>query len=445
MTGVPAPSGLRRALAGLALAALPCAALYASLPTAKADVLDATQLVTVVVGMPRGHAVGERGDPYRSGRAKDPLPTSAGEIWRKQLGTSIDGAALVDDAGNVLVASQFDLVKISASGRELWRARVGTSTVVSSPALLADGSVVVLTQSGRLVSVASDGSLRFTSDLSIRGRDVEVAPLPTASGTVVVGAGRSLLEVSGDGGIKARAELPETAVGALVLGPNGVLATGESGAVYEWKTPQQPRKIGSFGGSVKRPNGSVASAGGAVLSGTKLFAVVDNKRVVAVDVRTGAASVRSSASPLGLGFEGPPAVGKTGTLYVGTAAGFVVGLDGAGDEVFSAAAERNVVAADAGAPVAALLPPHYGGGYGYGGYGYQPVPQITNGPGPIVDGDGRVAFARYGGRVGVADAAGAVSIGAERLCGTPVGLQPGGRDRFVVTCRDGSVVMLGRR
>jgi hypothetical protein len=64
-------------------------------------------------------------------------------------------------------------------------------------------------------------------------------------------------------------------------------------------------------------------------------------------------------------------------------------------------------------------------------------------PALIVDSEGRVAFARQGGRVGVARPDGNVALASDRLCTAPVAMQPAGDDKLVVACRDGTVWMLG--
>src|SRR5690606_1851281 len=109
-------------------------------------------------------------------------------------------------------------------------------------------------------------------------------PLALDDGGLVAAVGRSLVELAADGGVRARVELPDRAVGALLAGPEGTLVTTESGAVLTWRPPGAPRGLGSLGGLPRH---------GAVLEGARtLLAVVDGRGLVALDLPTGTTSVR---------------------------------------------------------------------------------------------------------------------------------------------------------
>jgi hypothetical protein len=69
--------------------------------------------------------------------------------------------------------------------------------------------------------------------------------------------------------------------------------------------------------------------------------------------------------------------------------------------------------------------------------------QLDESPPPITDGEGRIAFARVGGRVGVVGADGRVRLVTGSTCGSPAALAPAGPRRMVIGCRDGTVVMVG--
>ena len=64
-------------------------------------------------------------------------------------------------------------------------------------------------------------------------------------------------------------------------------------------------------------------------------------------------------------------------------------------------------------------------------------------PGLITDADGRIAFARVGGRMGVIAAEGRTSFIDGVNCMYPVALAPAGQGRMVVACREGQVLMFG--
>ncbi|NUQ77971.1 MAG: hypothetical protein HUU21_30935, partial [Polyangiaceae bacterium] len=75
--------------------------------------------------------------------------------------------------------------------------------------------------------------------------------------------------------------------------------------------------------------------------------------------------------------------------------------------------------------------------------GFFGVVELKPSPAVVVDPDGRIGFARAGGRVGVVGTDGAVAIAGEKLCSVPVSVQPAGPRRMLVACRDGAVWMLG--
>ena len=403
---------------------------------ADAETLDPTMPLVVAVGAPRGHSVGDRVDARRTGRSKGRLPAKPTELWRRQTGATIETAPLVDANGGVWVALAIpEVVRLSPLGGEDRRVRLGASGAATSPTMLSDGTVLVVTGAGSLVGVARDGAVKFTTSPGFRGREVEVAPVGKSDGGAVIASGKTLLDVAGDGTLRAKTELSERIVGSLLLSELGTLAIGETGSVYAWKPPLGPRKVGSFGGSVKRTAGGPAATGGAAMpSDRMLFAVVDGKKLVTLDLKSGLSSVRAPSGPLGLGLDGPPAVSAKGIAYMGSEAGFVVGLDHAGDEVLAATADKVTLTLDAGAPSPMV-----------GRYGPMMAIEVKPSPPVVVDDDGRVAFVRTSGRVGVVAPDGAVSIATERACGTPVALVPAGEGRFLVACRDGTVVAFGSK
>src|SRR6185312_4383835 len=136
-------------------------------------------------------------------------------------------------------------------------------------------------------------------------------------GGLLVAAGNAIVQLDADGVIRARAAIDprnsamEHASGAIVEGPDGALVTTVSGSVYRFRPPAQPRRIGTFGGTVGK---------GAVLADDRtLLAVVDGHRLVALDLPTGTAHVRTGGLPL----DGPPTVGG-GLVFVGTAIGLLL-------------------------------------------------------------------------------------------------------------------------
>ena len=392
----------------------------------RAEGIDASMPVTVVVGAPRGPAPSERLNGRRNGQTTTSLPFPAVEKWKRHLGGNIDLPPVVDESGRIWVAlTTPEVVVLGSDGKELIRTRIGNSAAITPPVLTSDGTFVVATTSGMAVGVSREGRLRFSTPLGARGRDLDVAPLARADGSVVFG-GRSLIEVDSTGVIRARANLPERAVGALMAGPEGTIATTETGSVYVFKSPGLPRKLGSFGGPIRR---------GAVLEGNRtLLAVVGGKSVVGFDLPTGLLHVW--VGDIGLGnYDDLVTLHPKGFALVTSSSGLMSGFDSSGLEKLRVFLDKPVVV-DTTAPVVVGVPAGAAGGF-FGTADAKPGPPL------LVDAAGNIAFARIGGRVGVSRSNGNVALVGERLCNVPIALQPAGNEKVVLACRDGTIWMLG--
>lgn len=400
-------------------------ALAAAAP-ARADVIDTTMPRTVAVGAPRGVAPSERIDPRRTGRTRTALPTRAVEVWRRHVNGNIEVPPVVDEAGDVIVALGIsELVKLGGDAREKWRARL-VATAAASPAILADGTIVVLTSAGVAQGFTPGGALRFATPLGIARRDTDTIPLALSNGGMLVAAGSNVVEIDADGVVRARAtiedRLPgasaptlERAAGAVVEGPMGTLITTVSGGVFRFRPPAAPRKVGSLGGIPTR---------GAMLADERtLVAVVDTRRVVALDLPSGTTQTRSS----GILFDAPPALGPGGLILVATQLGVLLGLDAAGNEKVRLLLDKPLPATTALAP---------------GGTTFLPA-ELKPSPPLIVDPAGRIAFLRANGRAGMVAPSGRIEVLSERICGAPVAVLPAGEKRLLVACRDGGLWMYG--
>ena len=420
------------------LARLAVIALSVGASSARADVLDTSMPRTVAFGPSRGAAPSDRIDPQRTGRARARLPEAPVELWRRHVSGNVDVAPVVDEAGNIIVVlSSGEVVKLSPDARELWRFRTGGGSAVASPTLLNDGTIAVITSTGSAWGLAPSGAVRFFTPLGVSRRDVDTAPLALAEGGLLVAAGGALVELGADGSIRARASLEdrplgalqpslERASGAVVEGPRGALVTAVSGNVYRFRPPAAPLKIGSFGG--------VATRGAMLADARTLVAVVDGRRLVALDLLTGAAHVRASGVPL----DSPPALMPSGLVVVSTQLGLLIGLDAAGNEKFHASLEK---AAPAPAPTGVIV-----------GVTLTPAAaEMKPSPPVVIDPDGRVAFVRANGRAGLLTgiegkdprrAPGKVVL-SERVCAAPIAVVPAGDKRVLIACRDGGLWMYG--
>ncbi|APR85062.1 Hypothetical protein A7982_10411 [Minicystis rosea] len=390
---------------------------------AHADTVDPTLPRTVVVGAPSGAAPSERIDPRRSGRARTRLPAAPVEVWRRHVAGTVEVSPIVDEAGNIIVAlSNAELVKLGPDARELWRFRLGGASAVTPPTLLADGTIAVVTAAGTAMGITRSGSLRFTTSLGIARRDADTVPIALENGGFLVAAGSTVVELDPDGIVRARGTLddrgstaPERATGAVVDSPAGALVTTASGAVFRFRPPALPRRVGTFGGYPTR---------GAMLADDRtLVAVVDGRRLVALDLPTGTTHVRGS----GVVFDAPPALGPGGLLIAATQLGLLLGIDAAGNERIHLSLDKS------SSPIGVTTP----SGSFIAAADVKPSPPV------IVDESGRIAFVRANGRAGVVSPEGKIVPMAERICASPIALVPAGEKRVLVACRDGGLWMYG--
>ncbi|MBK8254340.1 MAG: PQQ-like beta-propeller repeat protein [Polyangiaceae bacterium] len=415
---------------------------------ALADALDPNMPHTVSVGAPKGAAASDRVDSKRTGLSKTKLPSQPKEVFRRALPSGTSYAPLIDDQGRLTFALTTSLVvRWSSEGKELWRVQLPASTgssvtVAAPPVILANGNIAVVTSLGELVMISPTGTIRSTTALGVSTstgvREGGVTPLALDNGGIAIAANRTLIELSADGSVRARATLDEAAAGALLPGPEGTLVTTASGTVYSFKPPGAPRKVGSFGGALRK---------GAVRADDRtLLAVVDNRRIVALDIPTGSTHTRASAGLLLGGFDGPVAVGKGGTAVTGAYAGLILAFDSTGAEKtrISVDPSSGFGLPDGGAPASStspMAPPPYPGGPGFGVLSAFPTVDMRPSPAVLVDADGRIAFARASGRVGIVSPEGNMTLLGERVCNRPGSLQPAGNKKLLVTCDEGTVVL----
>jgi hypothetical protein len=411
---------MTRARAAWGLATLAVALLAAG---AAAQNLDVARPRTLVVGTPAG-ARADRVDGSRTGACRAPLPTGSLSVaWQTPpLGVLVDQAPLVDAGGTTyLVGTRGEVVAIARDGSERWRVSTG-AVQPGPPALLSDDTLVFADALGEAVAVR-EGAVRWRVRFG-RGDASHPAPLPLGDGGVVVATVHDLAALDAEGHERARATLPEAAVGPLVAAPGRVLATGASGVVWAW-TPgaAEPVRAGSFGASLE---------GGAVLADDHTLVAVTSggAKLSALDLVQGIAVTRA-VPPAGGLWLGPPAA-HAGNLYLmllTPSAELVVGIDATGGEAMRArvASRTPVPSPDGGAPVLAAVP-------------HAP---------PLVDASGTLAFATAEGGLGTVT--GTTVELLEGVCASAVrtpsadgsriaGLAPLAPGLFVAACHAGTLV-----
>ncbi len=323
---------LCRAVAVALAAALPGAlpAALSATPDARADTLDLSMPRAVIVGAPRGAAPSERFDPRPHRPRPHPPPGVPVELWRRHVSGNIDVTPVIDGADAVIVALTIpEIVKLGPDARELWRARLGNGAALAPPAILSDGTIAVIAGAPTAAARHRRRGLglqpRAAACASARrspspGATPTPRPLALADGGLLIAAGNVLVEIDADGAVRARATSTSAPRAPSSTPRVGALVTTVAGNVYRFRPPAPPPPDRV----VRRHHPPRA----AVLADDRtLLAVVDGRRLVALDLPTGTSHVRAG----GLALDGPPTVGA-GLVFLGTQLGMLLGVDAAGNE-----------------------------------------------------------------------------------------------------------------
>ncbi len=373
------------------------------------DPVDPGIPIRRVVGEPGGAAPMARVDGARTGRARSRLPHAPRLAWRARVQGGTDLHVAIDARGAVVVASALgQLVQFSASGKLVWSTRTGPGAPLAGPVIASDGTRVLLVAGPAVVGVWPDGRPRYRRAVGVANDRPASEPLALDDGSVAIALGRDVLRLEPDGSVRARTRVEESAA-SLVARAGSVLVVGERGSVWEWRAGNGPTRLGSFAGRID---------GGAALFGLRtLSAVVDKRRVIDLDLATGARHVRLDDTA---GLAGPPALTRSGETRLATADGVLLGHDAAGKETARVALE----------PGAGSL------------VGSSTAPIDLGAPPIVVDDGGQAAFARPGIDAAVVDATGAVHAASGTACSDPVDVAPAGAGRMLVACRSGLLFLI---
>jgi hypothetical protein len=379
--------------------------------------VDPSSPLTIVVGQAPGFSPMGRVDGARRGRARDALPDRPQLLWRHVALGTLDFAPLaVDSNGAVLAAGAAlpQLIQLGRDGVEQWRARTGVGPSVTGSVILGDQTRAVVTGAGDLVGFYPNGRVRFLIALELPERNAHLGLLPLDDGGLAVAAGHDVDELDGDGRRRDRTHLTERISGPLVATRHGIVATTAAGSVFVIRSGV-PKRLGSLGGDPGEPGASSPD-------GHSLVAVVDHQRLVAFDLTSGAVETVHAVSDQSL--HGPVVLGADDARVLVTWNGVLTRIGRAAGDVQRTPLDMRAetLVTDAGKVDFA---------------------QLDESPPPITDAEGRIAFARVGGRAGVVGPDGRVRLVNGFTCGSPAALAPAGPGRMVIGCRDGTVVMVG--
>jgi hypothetical protein len=255
---------------------------------------DPRRVHSFVLGPSPGLASSEWLDAADTSVACTTFPRAPTVTLRLRVPGGIGQAPASDADGNLIIAhGEARISKLDAHGRTLWSQRL-ESEAATAPLPLADGTILVVTHGADALLFSATGHPTFARPLPLEGSKHRTLAIPTQNGGALVASGTDVLELDRTGQVTRQLQAP-AAVAGLAQAGSKLIAITENGIVAEARASGGFELVGSLGGAVPE--------GGAVRDG-KLFAVVDNHKLVSFELAEGRASVLASDSNVTL--SGPP-------------------------------------------------------------------------------------------------------------------------------------------
>jgi hypothetical protein len=329
------------------------------------------------------------------------LPKNPALAWQARLQGSITYPPAVSDGGDLVIASTGRLSQLDSEGKLAWSFRVRGASAAARPVIVPTAHRVLVTSRAELLVLDARGSLTARADLPVPTGSQLVGPVPTAESTLVLAFGRSLVLCDLRGKVLAATQ-SSGVVADLSVSREKIWVTTRDGRVERWIPGVDLRQMGELGG--------IASAV-QLDRATRLVGVVDQKRLVELDLRRGKRRVLADVENLGI--SGAPIIEpSTGTVHLTTNDGLLVSFTRNGTE------SRRV-----------LLSPTAGTATTVSG-----TPRLLRGR------NGQVGFVLPTGDLGVVDTNGSVSRAGTSSCRAPVAIVSTRNDQLAVACGSGLVM-----
>jgi hypothetical protein len=360
-------------LAGIGSVALATAAV------AFAQRMDVRRPLTLTVGQLEGPAPTVRGGAHRDGLVHGALPRGPLRVdWHFAAGAGqIEQPPVVTSEAIIVVTTHGDVVWIphdAHEGRsELARQSIGiAAAATSAPALLSDGTVVIIGGGTEAVAVGvSKTAIVFRTQLagslpSVSNPLDSIAPLALDDGGVVVATSTEIALLDASGNVRTRAPLPEAITGPLLASGGAapssrrIFAVSKTGVVFAWSpggaNGRDVTRVGSFQDEVS--GGAALSSEDSLVAVVKDSATQSTPRLMTLDVRQGLAVPLANFT--GGAYLGPVAF-RHGVAYA--LAGlpghtYAVGVDSGGQEVLRVPVASSPALAADGGPLAYTVPHH---------------------------------------------------------------------------------------
>jgi outer membrane protein assembly factor BamB len=346
--------------------------------------------VEVPFGISLAHPwVTDAGDAQRSGRARYPAPRGAPTLtWEARVGVGTAPAPAVTEGGTLYVSTSTGVASLDDAGEVRWSERVRFAR--GGPSLLPGGGALVVTRGGQILHFSEGGHMAGEAEV---GAAVATPPLVLSDGSAVVGtrdmavvrvgpqghrrfrvglshvptrpmawdgvdrlavaAGPSLLLLSTDGRLRARASLSEPAAAGPLFAADGTVWVVAADGQLSAFGPQGRVRARVEVGPVATQDGMAVGPDGAIRVSTRDGGLVcvgpsgtERWRLETEGVFMGGLSVDPNDVTLGVTAEGVlvaiepdgtvrwrvtthprttshPVIHRDGTVFLGTSAGTV--------------------------------------------------------------------------------------------------------------------------
>jgi hypothetical protein len=278
------------------------------------------------------------------------LPRSASVAFRLRVAAALTRAPTATAERTVLLAHAEPLLaEYDGRGRVVWAARLGPSPAAASPFVFADGTRAVITEGGELLGFSRRGRAVSRSRLPFGTIGSNLLIEPTADGGLLISEGQQLVRIDATGtvisdvrlGVEVRALLSDVERSA---GPAGkmpkALVVSAAGSVLELTPDGRANPRSRFSGAV---------TAAVRLDARRLLAVIDERRLVELDVIDDTERLRAETPDLEL--SGTLAVNRAGESRVLASGDFLLAYDSRIEERF-----RVSLSQPGGGPSAGTLP-----------------------------------------------------------------------------------------
>ncbi len=285
---------------------------------APAEKLDPSVPLRLEAAPPKGPAVASRLDLEGSSRSRVALPKQPAVRFQKRLPGPILGAPVANARGELVVAHGNGRVSaVDAAGHTTWTLRPG-GDLLGAPILIGSGRTLVVTRDAEVVSISGDGRELSREKLPFGELEGALVASPTLDGGAIVASGARFARVNA----RASPSLFGSAASAIVAAfdwRGTTLLVEREGRVLTRAPALEASEIGRFGGPVTK----------VALSGDRLFALVGDRELAALDLRTSESERRYGEPAADLR---DFALGVGGTAHVLGSGGVLVELDAGGRE-----------------------------------------------------------------------------------------------------------------